>query len=493
MLFNSYQFLVFFPIVCLVYFVIPRRFQHMWLLMSSYFFYMCWNAKYAVLLLFVTVVTFLCGIIIGNHAKKDRNKKMMVGIGVIVCLSVLFLFKYVNLFGSTFNFIIGRVGIGIAVPSIDFVLPVGISFYTFQALSYVIDVYRGDVRGEKNFLKYALFVSFFPQLVAGPIERSKNLLHQVNEEHEFNYENMRHGLLLMVWGMFLKLVIADRAAMYVDTVYGNISSYGGEYVLMAAILFSIQIYCDFAGYSIIAIGAAKVMGFTLMENFNRPYLASTVEEFWRNWHISLTSWFRDYLYIPLGGNRKGKLRKYINIMIVFLVSGLWHGAGWHFVLWGGINGLYQVIGDLLKDIKESIRRVFRIRENSKALLCCRMAVTCAFVGFAWIFFRADSMGVAITGIKSIINSLANGYNMGTLHGVFINVISGRQFFVLGIAIAILLIADILKYNNINVPSWIVSRNRFARWSIYLLAVMSIVIFGIWGPEFSAGSFIYFQF
>lgn len=331
MLFNSYQFIVFFPFVCLIYFIFPKRIQYIWLLISSYFFYMSWDAKYALLLLFSTVVTWSCGLLLDKLSNKQNKcnkkefgkyqklKKTVVAANFVLVLYVLFWFKYFDFVLDTLNILLNRVNCSLINVELDVVLPVGISFYTFQALSYSVDVYRGDVKVEKNFLKYALFVSFFPQLVAGPIERSKNLLRQVNESHTFDFERLRDGLLIMLWGYFMKLVIADRAAIFVDCVYSNINEYGGCYLIIASILFAFQIYCDFAGYSAIALGAAKVMGFELMENFKYPYLSTSVAMFWRNWHISLTSWFRDYLYIPLGGNRKGKLRKYINIMIVFLV------------------------------------------------------------------------------------------------------------------------------------------------------------------------------
>ena len=238
---------------------------------------------------------------------------------------------------SNVNAMLAQFNFELIQPAFDVVLPVGISFYTFQALSYTVDVYRKDIYAEKNILKYALFVSFFPQLVAGPIERSKNLLIQFNKEHHFDYNRVKNGLLLMLWGFFMKLVIADRVAMVVDQVYNNYTQYAGFEIAIATVFFAIQIYCDFGSYSNIAIGAAQVMGFTLMENFRQPYFSKSVAEFWRRWHISLSSWFRDYLYIPLGGNRKGKVLKYINLMIVFLTSGLWHGASWHFVVWGGLE------------------------------------------------------------------------------------------------------------------------------------------------------------
>ena len=310
MLFNSIEFLIFFPIVICVYFILPKKFKQLWLLIASYYFYMCWNAKYALLLLFSTVVTFCSGLMLekAKHieaGEKDKKKILnaIVAGSFILNLAVLFFFKYTNFALQALSGFLSRaLYIYIDVPVFDIVLPVGISFYTFQALSYTMDVYRNEIYAEKNFIRYALFVSFFPQLVAGPIERSKNLLKQLNVPKKFCFENFREGLLLMLWGYFLKVVIADRIAVFVDTVYNDYATYAGWYLIIATMLFAVQIYCDFYGYSSIAVGAAKVLGIKLMENFNAPYFSATVSQFWRNWHISLTSWFRDYLYIPLGGN-----------------------------------------------------------------------------------------------------------------------------------------------------------------------------------------------
>jgi len=347
MLFNSYDFLIFFPIVTLIYFLIPHKVRYIWLLITSYYFYMCWNAKYALILLFSTTITYVAGLLIekANKIKDEKRskkwKKVFVTISFVINLLILFLFKYFDFAVENINSILILFNMKVLSPSFDVVLPVGISFYIFQALSYTVDVYRKDVHVEKNFFKYALFVSFFPQLVAGPIERSKNLLKQIHERHYFDGQRVKDGLLLMIWGGFQKIVIADRVAIVVNTVFNNFPEYGGMYIVVAAILFAIQIYCDFAGYSTIAMGSAKVMGFELMENFNAPYFSTSVSEFWRRWHISLSSWFKDYLYIPLGGNRKGKTRKYINLMIVFIVSGLWHGAQWSFVIWGALNRCFS--------------------------------------------------------------------------------------------------------------------------------------------------------
>lgn len=288
MVFNSYSFLIFFPIVVAINFLLPKKVQYLWLLAASYYFYMNWDARYVLLLLFSTGVTYLSGIVI-ERAGTKRGKQAAVAASFVLNIGVLFFFKYFDFAVDLLNLVLSQVGLSMPKPAFDLLLPVGISFYTFQALSYTMDVYRGDITAERNFFMYALFVSFFPQLVAGPIERSKNLLRQVNQPHAYDYDNMREGLLVMLWGFFLKLVVADRVAVIVNTVYGDYPQYGGMYIIVASVLFAIQIYCDFAGYSTIAIGAAKVLGFQLMENFDCPYFACSIGEFWRRWHISLSS------------------------------------------------------------------------------------------------------------------------------------------------------------------------------------------------------------
>lgn len=342
MLFNSLSFLIFFPVVVLIFFIMPNRVKYIWLLVASYYFYMNWNPKYALLMLASTLITWLTGLGISILKSREcdtqiRQKLLLAGC-FAVNLAILGFFKYFDFFLMNLNAVIGKFGLEMVQKPFDVVLPVGISFYTFQALGYIIDVYKEKVSAEKNVLKYALFVSFFPQLVAGPIERTENLLNQIKEipsRKPLDYDRITNGLVYMLYGFFLKMVISDRVAILVDNVFDSWFLYGGVELLVAAIGFALQIYCDFSSYSIIAIGAAQVMGFTLMENFEAPYFSSSVKEFWRRWHISLSTWFRDYVYIPLGGNRRGKRRKNINLMLTFLLSGLWHGANWTFVVWGG--------------------------------------------------------------------------------------------------------------------------------------------------------------
>ena len=328
MLFNSAQFLIFLPLTALIYYILPHKIRYVWLLICSYYFYMCWNPAYALLMLFSTAVTYLCALALHGvqhgrraakrtQAQRDRLKKICVAASFTANLGVLAYFKYSNFFIENINALLAHLGAVWQAPTVDVLLPVGISFYTFQALGYTVDVYRGEMPAQKNFLKYALFVSFFPQLVAGPIERSANLLRQFDEKHTLRFSQLRSGFMLMLWGYFLKLVIADRAAIFVNAVYNDPAVYTGWYQIVASVLFAFQIYCDFAGYSIIARGAAEMMGFRLIDNFNAPYLSCSVSEFWRRWHISLSGWFRDYLYIPLGGSRCSAARRRFNLMVVF--------------------------------------------------------------------------------------------------------------------------------------------------------------------------------
>lgn len=498
MLFNSYQFLIFFPIVVLIYWAIPLRFRYIWLLAASYYFYMCWNAKYALLLLFSTAVTYASGIIINKiksleleEGKRTRYMKLCVAFSFVINIGVLAWFKYFNFIFENVQKVFAHIGIALSSPAFDIVLPVGISFYIFQALSYTVDVYRGDIYAEKNFLKYALFVSFFPQLVAGPIERSKNLLKQVAEPHRFDYEKCREGFLLMLWGFFLKLVIADRAAIIVNTVYNDYGSYPGMYLVVATVLFAFQIYCDFAGYSTIAMGAAKIMGFELMENFDCPYFAKSVSEFWRRWHISLSSWFRDYLYIPLGGNRKGTARKYFNMMIVFLTSGMWHGAQWSFIVWGGINGIYQIIGERLMPVRNKLNKLLRLKRETFGHKLFKVVTTFALIDFAWIFFRANRFTDAFGIIKSMF-SVRNWWVLFD-DSLFTLGLDWKNFVLLILAILILLVSDIFKYKGIKVRRVIMRQELWFRWSLYIAAIAGILVFGIWVPGYDASAFIYFQF
>lgn len=368
-------------------------------MIASYYFYMNWEPQYALLLLASTGITWLAGLGIGRFAGRSPKRLCLVA-SLVLNLAILFLFKYYNFLAENIVSAMHYYGLAIDLPDFKLLLPVGISFYVFQALGYSIDVYRGVTPVEKNFFRYALFVSFFPQLVAGPIERSTNLLRQFYVKHTFDYTAAMSGFKWMLWGYFLKLALADRCALYVDVIFNNVAQHNGGSYLVAALLFPFQIYGDFAGYSFIAIGAAKVMGFQLMENFRRPYFSATVTEFWRRWHISLSTWFKDYLYIPLGGNRVSRPRCYLNIMITFIVSGIWHGANWTFLVWGAIHGILQCVERSLGWHRKSWHGLNRF---------VHVLFTFCIVALAWIFFRANHIGDAFTMIRGIFTDMQQPY------------------------------------------------------------------------------------
>lgn len=387
--FNSLEFLIFFPIVALLNFIVPRKYRLIPLLAASYYFYMSWNRDLVFLILFTTAVSYASGLLMEKHPK---HKKTFLVLSILASLSVLFFFKYYNFLAGGVTALAGLFGASVDLTISGLILPVGISFYTFQTLSYSIDVYRGNIPAERNFLYYALFVSFFPQLVAGPIERPENLLPQLKAEHRFNASDFSIGAKRMMAGYFKKIVVADLVAVYVNRIFNDPSHASGAAVLCASALFAVQIYCDFSGYTDIAIGCARIMGYKLMQNFDRPYAAENIKDFWARWHISLSSWFKDYLYIPLGGNRKGRARQYLNLIIVFLVSGLWHGADLTFVLWGLLHGVYRVVGMMTGKRRDALYRKAGLDPASAAVRFFRRIVTFVLVCFAWIFFRANSVG-----------------------------------------------------------------------------------------------------
>ncbi|HET6224970.1 MAG TPA: MBOAT family O-acyltransferase, partial [Bacteroidia bacterium] len=343
MLFNSAQFLFFFPLVTILFFLLKSNYRWALLLAASCYFYMFFRPVYILILFFTIIVDYYAGIFI-ERAKDPKTRRLYLIISIISNVSILAVFKYFNFLNENITGLAELIGLHNPIPYLTILLPIGLSFHTFQAMSYTIEVYRGNQRAERHFGIYSLYVMFYPQLVAGPIERPQNILHQFHEKQVFSYERAANGLNQMAYGMFKKVVIADRLAEYVNAIYGNPQHYSTLPIIIATLFFSIQIYCDFSGYSDIAIGAAKVMGYDLMENFNRPYLSTTISEFWTRWHISLSTWFKDYVYIPLGGNRTTKIKWYRNLIIVFLLSGLWHGASWNFIIWGALHSFYLVFG-----------------------------------------------------------------------------------------------------------------------------------------------------
>ena len=395
MAFQTFTYFVFLLGMVVGYYALPTRLRWVLLLAGSYFFYMCWNARYALLLLLSTAVTYAAALLIDrangieDGRARVRRKKAYVALSLVCNLGILFFFKYWNMIAATLDGALELAGLSARAPRLQVLLPVGISFYIFQALGYTVDVYRGDVRATRHFGKYALFVSFFPQLVAGPIERSSRLLHQFDEIHRPNFETMRQGAFQILLGLIKKVLVADRLAVLVDMVYRQAGEYGAPAYIVATVCFAFQIYCDFSGYSDMAIGIALLLGFRFNVNFDSPYQSATITEFWRRWHISLSSWLKDYLYISLGGNRKGKIRTYINLLITMLLGGLWHGASVSFILWGALHGVALAVHKFVMNHFSSFKPLGSEMKPWRRVI--GVLITFHLVCFGWILFRADSM------------------------------------------------------------------------------------------------------
>jgi len=478
MLFNSIEFVIFFLIVTTFYFALQHRYRWFLLLTSSCYFYMSFVPIYILILGFTIIIDYWAGIFLEKTTGK--NRKFFLIASLVANIGVLSVFKYYNFFNENLTALLHDIGLENPVPALSILLPIGLSFHTFQAMSYTIEVYRGNQKAERNFGIYALYVMFYPQLVAGPIERPQNLLHQFYENHKFDYERVVNGLKLILWGFFKKLVIADRLALYVGAVYNNPTHHTGLSFIMATIFFAFQIYCDFSGYSDIAIGAAKVMGFKLMTNFNRPYLARNISEFWQRWHISLSTWFKDYLYIPLGGNRVSVPRWYFNLFFVFLISGLWHGANWTFIIWGALNGFYLVFAIVSRGIRNRIAQLVGLNKLPRINRTIEVATTFMLVCFAWIFFRANSLADSFLIIKNIFN----------LKGpLFFDSADPSSFVFSVFGICMLLMIELKqeyykgKFSLFNNPHWLIRNLSYA------VLIILILLIGV----FDGGQFIYFQF
>jgi len=502
MLFNSLAFVVFFPVVVALFFATPHRWRWALLLLASYVFYGWWRVEYLALIVISTLVDYAAGLLMAKRETRRARRPFLL-MSLVSNFGLLFAFKYLGFFGESLNALLALTGGGpVSVPAL--LLPVGISFYTFQTVAYTIDVYRGRQEAERHLGYFALYVSFFPQLVAGPIERSQNLLPQFYERKAWDWGRVFDGLKLMAWGFFKKLVIADRLAIYVSEVYGSPELYHGWPVLIATYFFAFQIYCDFSGYSDIAIGAAQVMGYDLMENFRRPYFSKSIGEFWRRWHISLSTWFRDYLYIPLGGNRVAVPRWYFNLFVVFLISGLWHGAAWTFVVWGALHGLYLIAGVVTGARREAVwARVsdaYDLWQTSARGVAARglavrvvpragtirkvvqVLVTFHLVLFSWVFFRAESLGAAFT-------MIGNAFDFGArAGGSFLVGLSGYEFALAVGAIACMEVVHLVERRE-DMRSLLSRKPGWVRYPLYAALVLAIVLFG----EFGAREFIYFQF
>ena len=482
MLFNSLAYAVFLPCVFILYWVLPHKIRWPLLLVASYWFYMSWNAAYVVLIASTTLVSYACALCL-EKAESRKRKKLCVAAALAVSLGILYVFKYYNFSAG----LLESVSESVRIPRLDVLLPVGISFYTFQTLSYVIDVYRGKTKAEKNLGVYATFVSFFPQLVAGPIERSSNLMPQITSPKRFDEKNAAYGLRLILWGLYKKMVVADNLAVFVDRVFGNVRGYAGCSLILAAVFFSVQIYCDFSGYSDIARGSAKLLGIDLMENFRSPYFSSSVREFWSRWHISLSTWFRDYVYIPLGGNRKGKFRTVLNNLITFLVSGMWHGANLTFIVWGGIHGLAQVLENVL-GLNRKPKREPRKKGTLRRIL--GVPFVFAFVTLAWIFFRADSLQDALYVLAHLFTGFEIAHPGSFLAEGMLAIVMDWELFRRDLLVYILPLAvyDLFSLKT-DISAWLGQRNLFIR-CLYIAAVLAaILIYGYVGQS----TFVYFQF
>jgi alginate O-acetyltransferase complex protein AlgI len=477
MIFNSLAFIFFFVIVVTAYFALPYRWRWLLLLVASFYFYMCWNPRYVVLLVASILIDYLAALGMGERVPRPLRVALLA-ISMASNLGILFSFKYYNFFCSSAEEILGYFNIFYHAPEMKLLLPVGISFYSFQSMSYTIDVYRRQMPIERNLLTFSLFVTFFPQLVAGPIERATNLLPQLRDrKNDFNYQRIVDGLKIMGWGIFKKVAIADQVSDYVKEVYGSPHAYSGLWFWVATYFFAIQIYCDFSGYSDIAIGAAKTMGYDLMTNFNRPYFSKSIPEFWRRWHISLSTWFRDYVYFPLGGNRVSRRRTLINQLTVFLLSGLWHGANWTFIIWGAIHGFMNAFTRSVSPYTDRFLNTARLTSGMQKYV--KIFVTFHIVCFSWIFFRAANVGDAFYIIRHLFDFSPVP---GTIHKFPI-------FPPLSIGLIVYLFLVEMLQRREPVIEKVKRYPAAMRWAYYFAFIGAILILGV----FEGNEFIYFQF
>lgn len=477
MIFNSFQFLWLFPIIFIAYYGLrnilneKRRniISNILLLIISYLLYMQWNPAYTLILLGVTMCTYFAAIIIENK-KAYSNKKYIITTAALLTLLPLIIFKYYNFIINTFNTLFANLGLRTELQGLNWAIPIGLSFFTFQAIGYLWDVYYKRIQAERNILDYMLFVAFFPQILSGPISKASSLLPQIKAERDFCYVNAVQGLKWILWGFFLKTVMADRLGLYVDLVYNNYEHYNGATCFFASILYSFQIYGDFAGYSLMAIGVGRLMGFDLINNFNRPYFSTSITEFWRRWHISLSTWLRDYIYIPLGGSRCSKLRSYYNIFVTFLVSGIWHGANWTFILWGLLHGTLQVIEKILKLHKLANRGFIKV---------LRILTTFLLINFAWILFRMSDIDSAIEVYRKILFQFDGEIYIGDKTTFLLSIFS----------VITLLVVELCEEIFKNKITLINSKHTAIRWCTYFVLITIILLFGV----FDSSQFIYVSF
>lgn len=493
MLFNSIAFLIFFPLVVGLFFSIPRRFQWMLLLAASSYFYMAFVPKYILILLFLIVVDFFLGLAI--ERQEGVRRKVLLIVSICTNLGTLFLFKYFNFFNENITLLADAIGWNYSIEALKIILPLGLSFHVFQSLSYVIEVYRRAHQAERHIGIYALYVMFFPQLVAGPIERPQHLLPQLHEEKVFLYERALDGLTIMLWGFFKKLVIADQLAVVVDHVFGNLYTSNPTVILIAVILFAYQLYCDFSGYSDIAVGSARVLGYELMQNFERPYRARSIAEFWRRWHISLSNWLRDYLYYPLAISWRswGKAGSHIALFITFVLIGLWHGANWTFIILGAIHGAYLVLGQLTKNLRTRMAERIGVSRWPRLHEAWQVLAVFSLVAFSWIFFRAPSFHDAWYIVSVLPEGVAAVFDLEYLRYQVLTVaaLGIPKLFLLLRVLAIAFMEIVERYTT----STAAIRSKMILWPLgWRLAAYYVVVFWILLlGNFGAQSFIYFQF
>jgi alginate O-acetyltransferase complex protein AlgI len=480
MSFASLQFIGFFFLVTGMYFALPHKYRWVLLLAASCYFYMAFVPIYILILGFTIIVDYFAGIAIEGASGKRR--KLFLVCSLIANIGVLAVFKYYNFINDNFSFLLHNMGMKDPLPFLSILLPIGLSFHTFQAMSYTIEVYRGNQKPERNFGIYALYVMFYPQLVAGPIERPQHLIHQFREIHTIDYDRITSGLRLMLWGFFKKIVVADRFGVLVNEVYCNSAHFSGVHLTLATVFFSYQIYCDFSGYTDIAIGAARVMGFSLGKNFTNPYQAESVAEFWHRWHISLSTWFRDYLYIPLGGNRVKVRRLYFNLILVFLIGGLWHGANWTFIIWGVLHGGYLIFYIMTKGVRKSVAVYF----HQKLLTVLSVLLTFCAVSFAWIFFRARNISDAFYISSHLFSGWGNWSNYKNIQTF--GLVEINMFFWLGLIVIVEAVNYIKEKHSITLL--FLKQPIYLRWSAYYITLIAIIISVLLN---SPRQFIYFQF
>lgn len=475
MLFNSIDFIFFLIAVVVVYYAIPlNKYRKLFLLAASYYFYACWNVAFLGLLVFDTIVAYGAGLMMESKEKPSRKK--VTWPSIVLILAPLFCFKYLNFFLTAIHDGMSALGIAMQVPEFEMLLPIGISFYTFISVGYVVDVYLNKIKPEHNVLDFFLFIGFFPQIASGPIGRAPSMLPQFKEKHPFLWDNLARGAKMMLWGFFMKLVVGDRAGIYVDTVFGNFANHNGGSLILATFMYTIQIYCDFAGYSLIAIGSSRIMGYELMTNFRRPYFATSVTDFWRRWHISLSTWFRDYVYIPCGGSRVGEKKLYRNIMITFLTSGLWHGAAYNFIVWGAYHGIAQIIGKMTHEKKLKVWHAMKINPDGGFKRFVDILLTFIIVSYGWMIFYVSDFRAAI--------DITKGYfHLGVPY------VHQTTLFFFAIGFLILFIKDFKDEFLPDKHYLMYSRCVPIRYVSFALLAVLIVLIGVLG----GGQFIYFKF